>query len=93
MTARLGRADLHLHTLASDGTAGVVELLEHVETATDLDVVARAAASILHTALRRGWEAAVLWAGADRPAIVRGTWEQIWDALARVQAQLARIHV
>jgi predicted metal-dependent phosphoesterase TrpH len=37
---RLGRADLHIHTLASDGTAGVVEILEHVERATDLDVVA-----------------------------------------------------
>jgi predicted metal-dependent phosphoesterase TrpH len=40
VTARLGRADLHIHTLASDGTNGVVEILEHVEAATDLDVVA-----------------------------------------------------
>ena len=40
MTARLGRADLHLHTLASDGTTGVVELLEQVEAAGELDVVA-----------------------------------------------------
>jgi hypothetical protein len=40
MTERLGRADLHIHTLASDGTVGVVEILEHVERATDLDVVA-----------------------------------------------------
>jgi len=40
MTERLGRADLHIHTLASDGTAGVVEILEHVERRTDLDVIA-----------------------------------------------------
>lgn len=40
MTDRLGRADLHIHTLASDGTAGVVEILEHVERAGVLDVVA-----------------------------------------------------
>jgi predicted metal-dependent phosphoesterase TrpH len=40
MTERLGRADLHIHTVASDGTAGVVEILDHVERNTELDVVA-----------------------------------------------------
>ncbi len=40
MTHRLGRADLHIHTLASDGTAGVLDILEHVESRTDLDVIA-----------------------------------------------------
>ena len=40
MTERLGRADLHIHTLASDGTAGVVEILDHVERNTELDVIA-----------------------------------------------------
>jgi predicted metal-dependent phosphoesterase TrpH len=40
MTERLGRADLHIHTLASDGTAGIVEILDHVERTTDLDVIA-----------------------------------------------------
>ena len=40
MTDRLGRADLHIHTLASDGTASVVDILDHVETQTDLDVIA-----------------------------------------------------
>jgi predicted metal-dependent phosphoesterase TrpH len=40
VTVRLGRADLHIHTLASDGTAGIVEILEHVEQETDLDVIA-----------------------------------------------------
>ena len=36
----LGKADLHLHTLYSDGTASVQAVLDHVEHATDLDVVA-----------------------------------------------------
>jgi predicted metal-dependent phosphoesterase TrpH len=40
MTDRLGRADLHIHTLASDGTAGIVDILGHVEAATELDVIA-----------------------------------------------------
>lgn len=40
MTERLGRADLHIHTLASDGTAGVLDILEHAERTTDLDVIA-----------------------------------------------------
>ena len=40
MTERLGRADLHIHTLASDGTAGVAEILDHVEAKTNLDVIA-----------------------------------------------------
>ncbi|HEX8024992.1 MAG TPA: PHP domain-containing protein [Candidatus Limnocylindrales bacterium] len=40
MTERLGRADLHIHTLASDGTAGVVDILDHVEARTELDVIA-----------------------------------------------------
>jgi predicted metal-dependent phosphoesterase TrpH len=40
MSERRGRADLHIHSLASDGTAGVVEILDHVEHRTDLDVIA-----------------------------------------------------
>ncbi len=40
MTERLGRADLHIHTLASDGTAGVVEILDHVASKAQLDVIA-----------------------------------------------------
>jgi predicted metal-dependent phosphoesterase TrpH len=39
MTDRLGRADLHIHTLASDGTSGVEEILAHAVDA-GLDVVA-----------------------------------------------------
>ncbi len=37
---RIGRADLHIHTLASDGTSGVAEILDHAEQRTDLDVIA-----------------------------------------------------
>lgn len=37
---RLGRADLHVHTLASDGVDGVVTILEHVETMASVDVIA-----------------------------------------------------
>ncbi len=37
---RLGRADLHIHTLASDGTASVVEVLDRVERQGFLDVIA-----------------------------------------------------
>lgn len=36
----LGKADMHLHTLYSDGTASVQQLLDHVEQRTDLDVIA-----------------------------------------------------
>ncbi len=36
----LGKADMHLHTLYSDGTASVQAVLDHVEQRTDLDVVA-----------------------------------------------------
>ena len=35
-----GRADLHIHTLASDGTAGILEILDRVSEAGHLDVIA-----------------------------------------------------
>jgi predicted metal-dependent phosphoesterase TrpH len=38
--ARRGVADLHVHTMASDGTAGVLDILEHVEHRADLQVLA-----------------------------------------------------
>jgi predicted metal-dependent phosphoesterase TrpH len=37
---RQARADLHIHTVASDGTATVEAILDHVERNTDLDVIA-----------------------------------------------------
>lgn len=40
MTERRGRADLHVHTLASDGTSGIVEILDHAERRAKLDVIA-----------------------------------------------------
>ncbi len=35
-----GRADLHMHTRLSDGTAHVTEVLDHIARHTDLDVIA-----------------------------------------------------
>ncbi len=40
MTDRLGRADLHIHTLASDGTSGLDEVLHHAVNVAGLDVIA-----------------------------------------------------
>ena len=40
MTDRPGRADLHVHTVASDGVADVVAILEHVAARGELDVIA-----------------------------------------------------
>jgi predicted metal-dependent phosphoesterase TrpH len=40
MTDRLGRADLHIHTLASDGTSGLEETLQHAIHVAALDVIA-----------------------------------------------------
>lgn len=35
-----GAADMHLHSLYSDGTASVAQILDHVEAHTELDVIA-----------------------------------------------------
>ncbi|MEA2630916.1 MAG: hypothetical protein QOE66_1135 [Chloroflexota bacterium] len=40
MTDRLARADLHIHTLASDGTSGLEEILHHAVNVAGLDVIA-----------------------------------------------------
>lgn len=37
---QFGQADVHIHSIASDGTASALEILEHVERRTDLDVIA-----------------------------------------------------
>ncbi len=39
-TERHGRADLHIHTIASDGTADVASILDHVAARGKLDVIA-----------------------------------------------------
>jgi predicted metal-dependent phosphoesterase TrpH len=39
-TPRLGQADMHIHSIASDGTASAAEILDHVERFLDLDVIA-----------------------------------------------------
>jgi predicted metal-dependent phosphoesterase TrpH len=35
-----GQADMHIHSMASDGTASAEQILDHVEHHTDLDVIA-----------------------------------------------------
>jgi predicted metal-dependent phosphoesterase TrpH len=40
VTERLGRADLHIHSRASDGVDGIATILDHVERETALDVIA-----------------------------------------------------
>ncbi len=47
-----GKADMHLHTLYSDGTAEVQSVLDHVEESTDLDLVAIADHERIDGALR-----------------------------------------
>jgi hypothetical protein len=64
---RRGRADLHIHTVASDGTATVTAVLDHVERHTDLDLIAisdheriDAAVAARAMATDRGLRAAVI---------------------------------
>jgi predicted metal-dependent phosphoesterase TrpH len=65
--AETGSADLHLHTLASDGLLSARDLVEHVEARTDLDVIAVtdhdetcAALEAREWASRRGYRVQVL---------------------------------
>jgi predicted metal-dependent phosphoesterase TrpH len=37
---RLGRADMHIHSIASDGTASAAQILDFAENHTDLDLIA-----------------------------------------------------
>ena len=37
---RIGKADMHIHSIASDGTASAAEILEYADRFTDLDVIA-----------------------------------------------------
>lgn len=55
---KLGKADLHMHTTASDGMGTVEEVLEWVENNTDLDVVAITD----HDEIRGAWAARELMA-------------------------------
>lgn len=50
---RLGKADLHMHTTASDGMGTVEEVLDWVENMTDLDVIAVTD----HDEIRGAWAA------------------------------------
>lgn len=65
----MGKADLHIHTRHGDGMATVPELLDYVERASDLDVIAFTE----HDTLRAADEARELHArGGYRFDIVRG---------------------
>ena len=37
---RLGKADVHIHSIASDGTASAAQILDYAENQTDLDLIA-----------------------------------------------------
>ena len=50
----LGKADMHLHTLYSDGTASVQAVLDHVQANTDLDLIAVTDHERIDGALRAG---------------------------------------
>jgi len=39
-TPRPGQADMHIHSIASDGTAAAAQILDYVENHTDLDLIA-----------------------------------------------------
>ncbi len=53
-----GKADLHIHTSASDGMASAREVLDYVQEHTDLDVIAITD----HDDIRGAWEAREIWA-------------------------------
>jgi predicted metal-dependent phosphoesterase TrpH len=38
--SRIGRADMHIHSMASDGTASAAQILDYVERYLELDVIA-----------------------------------------------------
>ena len=68
MSDRLGRADLHIHTLASDGTAGVEAVLDHVEaTRTGRPVNAQRPAGAAPTAAAPAPAAGLAQAAAVAP--------------------------
>ncbi len=64
-----GKADLHVHTAHGDGMAEPQELLEWVESETDLDVIAVTD----HDDIRGAWETREAWArGRYRFQVVTG---------------------
>ena len=64
-----GKADLHVHTALGDGMAEVPELLDYVESSTDLDVIAVTD----HDDIRGGWAVREAWArGRYRFQVVPG---------------------
>ena len=67
--SQLGKADLHVHTAAGDGMAEIQEILDYIESATDLDVIAITD----HDDLKGALEARERWArGRYRFQVVVG---------------------
>ena len=48
---RMGQADMHIHSMASDGTASALRILEYVEHHTDLDLIAIADHELIEAAV------------------------------------------
>ncbi len=51
-TGKRGKADLHMHSTYSDGSATIEQMLEHAEQNTDLDVIAITDHDVIDGALR-----------------------------------------
>jgi len=67
---RLGKADLHIHTALGDGMAEIPQLLEYVQSHTDLDVIAITD----HDDVRSAWQVREAWAkGRYRFQVALGT--------------------
>ncbi len=49
---KLGKADLHMHSTYSDGTASIEQILNHVQNATNLDVIALTDHDVIEGSLR-----------------------------------------
>ncbi len=47
-----GKADLHMHSTYSDGSATIEQILEHVQSQTDLDVIAITDHDVIEGSLR-----------------------------------------
>jgi hypothetical protein len=75
----VGKADLHIHTSFSDGMASARELLEHVESQSDLDVIAVTD----HDDIRGALQARETWA--------RGRWR--FEVVAGVELTTVEGHL
>src|SRR3972149_859480 len=87
MTVRGGRPALHIHSAASDGGAGVEEILEHVRLRTDLDVIAITDHERIDAALAAR---AIALARGDRFEVIVGEEGTTRDGRAEVRGRVLR---